>query len=48
MILRLFIRQFFQEPDWEELTSVAINAPPEGFASWRAWTSSRWPTSLDD
>jgi predicted kinase len=40
-------RKSFQEPDREELTSDSIDAPPEGFANWQAWTSSRWPTSLD-
>jgi predicted kinase len=39
-------RRFFQEPDWAELNSDTIDPPPEGFASWKAWTSSRWPTSL--
>jgi predicted kinase len=37
----------FQEPDPQELHSSEPGPVPEGFASWEAWTVSRWPTSIE-
>lgn len=39
-------RSKFQEPDEAELQSSDPGLPPEGYASWEAWTVMRWPTSL--
>ena len=39
-------RGFFQEPDGAELNSPDIDPPPTGFATWKDWSSSRWPTSV--
>lgn len=37
---------YFVEPQADELTGTIIDPPPEGFATWDAWTSDRWPTSM--
>lgn len=39
-------RQLLQPPDAAELAMTEIEAPPPGFASWEAWASERWPTSV--
>ncbi|GAB3596525.1 AAA family ATPase [Angustibacter peucedani] len=33
-----------QPPTAVELSGAPLPVPPEGFASWPAWASSRWPT----
>jgi predicted kinase len=40
-------RRQFEEPDESELRSPEAGPVPAGFASWEAWTASRWPTSVD-
>lgn len=40
-------RSQFQEPDETELLSPEPGRLPADFASWEAWTVSRWPTALD-
>jgi predicted kinase len=40
-------RSQFQEPDETELLSLEPGPLPADFASWEAWTVSRWPTALD-
>lgn len=37
---------YFVEPQTDELTGTVIDAPPNGYASWDAWTSERWPTYM--
>lgn len=39
-------RRVFQPPDTAELETADIDPPPEGFASWEAWVSRWWPTSV--
>jgi predicted kinase len=39
-------RQIFQPPDADELETVEIGPPPEGFDSWEAWVAQWWPSSL--
>lgn len=36
----------FEEPQADELTSIAVDPPPHGHATWEAWTAERWPTSM--
>ena len=38
----------FQAPDRGELDGEEIDPPPPGYADWRAWAATRWPTSLGD
>lgn len=37
-------RTFFQEPDEAELHDTLLEDAPEGYASWSAWATSRWPS----
>ena len=39
-------RGLFQAPDETELRTTAVEPPPVGFASWQAWATEWWPTSL--
>jgi predicted kinase len=39
-------RPVFQVPDATELTTTAIDPPPDGFDAWEAWVAQWWPTSL--
>jgi predicted kinase len=39
-----FARQF-EPPDQGELKGDELPSPPEGFASWSAWSAHRWPSS---
>jgi predicted kinase len=38
----------FEAPAEDELAGGTLDPPPRGFATWAAWTSARWPTSLQD
>jgi predicted kinase len=40
-------REQFQAPDERELLDADPGPVPAGFASWQAWTASRWPTSVE-
>lgn len=37
-------REYFEEPDRNELSGVAMDEPPEEMVSWSAWASQRWPS----
>jgi predicted kinase len=37
----------FQIPGRDELDAGEIDPPPPGYANWRAWAATRWPTSVD-
>lgn len=39
-------RPIFQPPDATELGAADIDPLPAGFASWEAWVTQWWPTSL--
>ncbi len=39
-------RRRFEVPDAAELAGTALDAPPAGYASWRAWVAEWWPTSM--
>jgi predicted kinase len=39
-------REQFEAPDEVELLSSEFGPPPLGHATWSAWISERWPTSL--
>ncbi len=39
-------REQFEVPDEAELLSSEIDPPPLGHATWSAWISERWPTSI--
>lgn len=39
-------REQFQAPDEAELLSSEVGPPPLGHATWSAWISERWPTSI--
>lgn len=41
-------RTLFQVPDGRELIGTALDDPPEGFVTWEAWASSRWPSFRND
>jgi predicted kinase len=41
-------RARFEVPRDDELAGTADDAPPGGFATWSAWVSERWPTSIED
>ncbi len=43
--LRSF-REQFEAPDEAELLSSEVGSPPLGHATWSAWISERWPTSI--
>jgi predicted kinase len=43
--LRSF-REQFEAPDEAELLSSDVVPPPPGHATWSAWISERWPTSI--
>jgi predicted kinase len=38
----------FEVPAEDELTGAADDPPPARFATWRAWASDRWPSSMDE
>jgi predicted kinase len=38
----------FEAPDEDELTGVACDPAPQGFATWADWIAERWPTALED
>jgi predicted kinase len=38
----------FEAPDEDELTGVACDPAPQGFATWADWIARRWPTALQD
>ena len=40
-------RAKFEVPAEDELTGIADDPPPAGFATWRAWAADRWPSSMD-
>jgi predicted kinase len=39
-------REQFEVPDEAELRSSEVGPPPPGHATWTAWMSERWPTSI--
>ncbi len=39
-------REQFETPDEGELLSTKVGPPPLGHATWSAWISERWPTSI--
>jgi len=39
-------RHQFQAPDSAELSGSELDPPPVGYATWSAWASERWPTSI--
>ena len=41
-------RSKFEVPAEDELTGLAEDPPPAGFATWTAWASDRWPSSMDE
>jgi predicted kinase len=41
-------REFFQEPDEAELQGTVLEDAPQGYASWSAWASIRWPSLPDE
>jgi hypothetical protein len=41
-------RAFFQEPDEAELQGTVLEDAPQGYASWSAWATSRWPSLPDE
>ena len=42
----LSFREQFEVPDDVELLSSEVGPPPQGHATWIAWISERWPTSI--